>query len=133
MRETEEVSLAPRRAGKGRGRQPNPHLGESLLLQVRNNTLSNQVAGTNNVEDLIVILAHESELESVLCRVNRDGSRFGVAIEAVHHFALDASEVHGLLQSLDDAVVAVQTEAQVSSRLGQLSAPPLERMATARR
>jgi acylphosphatase len=74
------------------------------------------------VEDLIVVLAHKGELEAVFGRVDGNGPRLGVAVEAVDHLALDASEVDGLLQSLDDAVVAVFWRGREEGRVSLLLA-----------
>lgn len=60
------------------------------------------------MQDFVIIFAHQSELESVFCRIDRNGARFGIAIEAVHNFALDASEVYGLLKSFDDTIVTLR-------------------------
>lgn len=84
------------------------YLGETLLLQVGNNALTDQIGRADNVQYLVIILAHEREFESVLCRVNRDRTRFGIAVEAVHDLALDASQVHWLLERFDDAVVTLR-------------------------
>ena len=71
--------------------------------------MPDKVGRANDVKDFVVVLAHEGELEAVFGRVDRDGARLGVAVEAVDDLALDAGKVDGLLERLDDAVVAART------------------------
>lgn len=82
------------------------HLWEALLLEVGDDALTDEVRRPDDVEDLVVIPADEGELEAVLGRVNRDRLRACVAVQAVNDLALDAGEVDGLVESLDDPVVA---------------------------
>ena len=79
----------------------------SLLLEVADDGLSHEVAVSDDLQDLVVILAHEGELESVLGRVNRDRPGLGGTVEAVDNLSLDSGEVDGLLERLDDTVVAL--------------------------
>jgi len=81
-------------------------LGVTLLLEVGDDALSDEVGVSDDLEDLVVVLLRESELESVLGRVDVDGSRSSVSVDAVNDLALDSSEVDGLVESLDDPGVA---------------------------
>ncbi len=80
-------------------------LGVSFFLQVADNALTDEVAGADDLENLVVVLANESELEAVLRRVDGDGSRLGRSVEAVNCGSLHSREVDGLLKGLDDTIV----------------------------
>lgn len=81
------------------------NLGISLLLEVTNNTLSDKVGSSDNLEDFIVVLSDKGELESILCWVDGDGSRLGTSVKAVDDVALDSGEVDGLFKGFDNAVI----------------------------
>lgn len=82
-------------------------LGEALFLQVGDDALSHEIGRANNVQDLVVILPQERQFEAILSGIDGDSSRLGVAIQTVHHLALDAREVDRLFQRLDDAIVPI--------------------------
>jgi hypothetical protein len=82
-------------------------LGIPFLLEITNDTLSNEIGGSDNLEDFIVILPDEGQLESVLGRIDRDGSRFGTSVKAVDDITLDSSQVDGLLKGLDNTVITI--------------------------
>jgi hypothetical protein len=82
------------------------NLGVPLFLQIPNDALPDQIGRSDNLQHLVVVLADERQLESILCRINRDGLRLGRAVEAVHDLALDASKVDRLIERLDDPIVA---------------------------
>lgn len=98
-------------------RREGTYLGESLLLKVGDDALTDKVRGPDDVEDFVVVLAHEGELESVLGGVDRYRARLGVTIQAVYDLALDASEVDGLLERLDDSVVTADGTTSASTPL----------------
>lgn len=81
-------------------------LGVTLLLQVPDDALSDQVGCPNDLQDFVVVLSDEGQLEAVLCRVDRDSSGLGASVKAVDDVALDSGEVDGLLERLYDTVVA---------------------------
>lgn len=83
------------------------NLGVTLLLEITDDALADQVRGSDDLKDFIVVLLDERELESVLCRINSDGPRLCLSVQAVHGRALDSSQVHGLFERLDDTVVTV--------------------------
>lgn len=89
-------------------RRGSTHLREALLLQVRDDALADEVARLDDLQDLVVVVAHERKLEAVLGRIDRDGARARVAVEAVDRLAFDARKVHGLVERTNDAVVAVR-------------------------
>lgn len=69
------------------------------------------------MQDLVVVLPHKCELEPVFRGIDRDRTWLGVAVEAVNHLALNPSEVNGLLEGLDDTVIAaVESHAQPDER-----------------
>jgi hypothetical protein len=57
------------------------------------------------LKDFIVILPDEGQLESILGRIDRDGSRFGTSVKAVNDITLDSGQVDGLLEGLDNTVI----------------------------
>jgi hypothetical protein len=82
-------------------------LGIPFLLEITDNTLSNKIGSSDNLEDFIVILPDEGQFESVLGRINGDGSRFGRSVKAVNDITLDSSQVDGLLEGLDNTVITI--------------------------
>ena len=84
------------------------NLRESLLLEVGDDALAEQVRRPDEVQDLVVVVPDERVLEAVFGRVDGDGAGAGGAVEAVHGFAFDAGEVDGVVEGADYAVVAVQ-------------------------
>jgi hypothetical protein len=80
----------------------------TLLLKVSDDALTDEVGATDDLEHLVIVLPNQRELEPVLCRVYRDRPRLGGAVEAVDDLALDAGEIDGLLERLDDPVVALR-------------------------
>lgn len=81
-------------------------LGISLLLEVSDNALPDQIGVSDDLEDLIVILSHKSKLESVFRRIDGDRSGCTSSVEAMDYLTLYSSKVDGLIESLDDTVVA---------------------------
>ena len=90
-------------------------LGVSLLLEVADNTLPNEIAVSDDLEDLVVILADQGQLKAVLCRVDGDSARFSRSVKAVDDLALDAGEVDRLFERFDDTVITVSRSARVGS------------------
>jgi hypothetical protein len=74
--------------------------------------LSDEVGGSDDLENFIVILADEGKLESVLGRIDGDGSGLGASVQTMDDVALDSSKVDRLLKGLDNAVI---TTSQLSS------------------
>lgn len=97
------------------------NLGIPLLLKVGDNALTDEVRVPDDLEDLIVVFAGERELEAVLGRVDGDGPRGSGSVEAVHDLALDAGEVDGLLEGLDDTVVTAGQLGPAVLRRGKLT------------
>ena len=77
-----------------------------LLLQIRNDALPNQIGVSDDLQNLVVVLLDQGELETVLSRVDLNGSWSRGTVQAVDSGSLDSSEVDGLLQRLDNTVVA---------------------------
>lgn len=90
----------------------------SLLLQITNDTLSDEIAAADDLEHLVIIFADEGQLEAIFRRIDGDSFWPSRTVEAVNNLALHASEVHGLIKSFDDSVVAerVQREDDVYSQ-----------------
>jgi len=82
-------------------------LGISFLLEITNDTLSDKVGRSDDLEDFVIVLSDESQLESVLGRIDSDGSRFGTSVKAVNDITLDSGQVDGLFESLDNTVITV--------------------------
>ena len=76
-------------------------------MQIRNNTLADEVGSPDDMENLVVVVTNKGELEPVFGGINGDGLGPCAAIEAVDRLALDASEIHRLLEGTDDTIVAV--------------------------
>ena len=82
-------------------------LGISFLLEITNDTLSDKVGRSDDLEDFVIVLSDESQLESVLGRIDSDGSRFGTSVKAVNDITLDSGQVDGLLEGLDNTVITI--------------------------
>lgn len=85
-------------------------LGVTLLLQIPDNALADKIAVSDDLQDLVVVLPDQSELESVLGRIDGDGTRLGGAVETVDDLALDASEVDRLVEGFNDAIVTIYVQ-----------------------
>jgi hypothetical protein len=83
------------------------HLGESLLLEIGNDTLAQEIRRANDMKHLFVIVAQQSKLETVFSRVESDRPGSGRAIETVCRFAFDACQIHRIIKGADDAIVSV--------------------------
>lgn len=81
------------------------NLGVALLLQVRNDRLSDKVRVANDLEDLVVVTLGQCLLEAVLGRVNGNGAGLAITVQAVDVLALDARQVDGLIKRTDDSIV----------------------------
>jgi len=82
-------------------------LGISFLLEVTNDTLSDKVGRSDDLKDFIIVLPDESQLESVLCRIDSDGSGLGTSVKAVNDITLDSGQVDGLLKGLDNTIITI--------------------------
>lgn len=85
------------------------YLGEALLLKVCDDALTQEIGRANDVQHLLMVVAKQSELEPIFCRIDRDGPRPSGTVEAVNSLALHTSEVHGVVQGADHAMIAGQT------------------------
>ena len=56
------------------------YLWVAFLLEVGDNTLTDKVGSPDDVQNLLVIPAHERQLEAVFGRVDRDDTRLCVPI-----------------------------------------------------
>ena len=83
------------------------NLGVALLLEVRDDALTDQAGSLDNVEHLIVMALDQRELETVLCRVDCEDLGLRSPVEAVDTLALHTNQVDGVLKSANNTVVAV--------------------------
>jgi hypothetical protein len=83
------------------------YLGETLLLQIGDNTLTQQTRSTNEVQDFVIIVTDERKLESIFRGVNSDGTRPSRAVQTVHNLALDTSQVDWVVKGANNPVVSV--------------------------
>jgi hypothetical protein len=83
---------------------------ETLLLQVRDNALPKQVRRLDDVQHLIVVVPHESELEAIFGRVESDRLRPCGTVEAVNYLALDSSQIDRVIERAYDTVIPVCCE-----------------------
>lgn len=86
--------------------QRETHLWEAFLLQVGNDALTDKIRSPDDMEDLVVVLPHQRQFETILRWIDWDRSRFRVTIEYMDNLSFDASQVDGLIECLDDSVVA---------------------------
>ena len=82
------------------------NLGEPFLLQVCNDTLTQQIRRADNVQHFFMIVPEKCQLETVLRGVDRDRAGPCGPVKAVDRLALDASEVYGVIQRADHTVVS---------------------------
>ena len=83
------------------------HLGETLLLQISDNALAQQIRSANKIQDFVIVVTDERELKSIFCGVNGDGTRPSRTIQTMHNLALDASQVDRVVEGANDPVIAV--------------------------
>jgi len=83
------------------------YLWETLLLQVGDNALAQQIRCTDEIQDFVIIVADKRKLESIFCGINSDGTRPSRAVQTVHNLALDSSQVDWVVKGANDPVVAV--------------------------
>jgi hypothetical protein len=91
--------------GKTEGRDKT-YLGESLLLQIRDDALPEQSRSANDIQHLLVVVLKQRELEAVLRRVEGDGPGACRTVQTMHCLALDAGQVYRVIQRADYAMVA---------------------------
>ena len=82
------------------------YLGEALLLQIRDDTLSQEIRRANNVQHFFMVVAEKCQLETVLSGVDRDRAGSCGPVKAVDRLALDASEVYGVIQRANHTMVS---------------------------
>ena len=82
------------------------YLGEALLLQIRDNTLSQEIRRANNVQHFFMVVAKKCKLEAILCGVDRNRAGSCGPVKAVDRLALDASEVYRVVRGADHTVVS---------------------------
>ena len=81
------------------------NLGVPLLLQIANDALTDKVATSNDLKNLVVVLPDQGKLESVFGRVDGDCFWLCSSVQAVYDLSLDSSQVDWLLERLDNPVV----------------------------
>lgn len=82
-------------------------LGETFLLEIGNDALTNEVRVSDDAENLVVVTLGQRKLESVFGRVDFNRSGLAGSVDTMDGLALDSREVDGLLKRLDDAGIAV--------------------------
>jgi hypothetical protein len=83
------------------------YLWEALLLQISDDALAQQIRRANEIQDFVVVVTDEREFESIFGGINGDGTRPGRTIQAVHGLALDASQIHRVVEGANDPVITV--------------------------
>lgn len=61
------------------------------------------------MQNLLVVVADKSKFEPILGRVDVQSARACASVEVVNLLALDAGEIDGLVQCLDDTIVTIYT------------------------
>lgn len=87
-------------------RRQRTYLGESLLLQVADDALSQKVRILDNVEHFFMVVLEERELEAIFSGVECNGPWPSRAIETVDGLALDTSKVDGVIEGAYNTVIA---------------------------
>ena len=82
------------------------YLGESFLLEICNDALTEQRRSTDDVQHFLVIVLEGRELEAVLRWVESDGPQACRTVKTVDGLALDAGQIYWVIQRADDAMVA---------------------------
>ena len=81
--------------------------GIALLLQVGDDTLSDQLRRSHHVEHFVVLAVDQRQLELEFGRVDVEDARPSFAIETEDAVALDLRDVDRHVERADDAVIAV--------------------------
>lgn len=81
------------------------HLRVPLLLEVRNNALTNEVRVFDDLEHLVVIPLDQSHFKPVLGGVDVEHLRLCLPVKAVYVPTLDLGKVNCLIQRTNDSVV----------------------------
>ncbi len=84
------------------------NFGVALLLQESDDGLTDEVAVLDDGQDVVVLALYQRQLEAELGRVDGDVLRTSRSVETGDGFALDSGKIDGLLERLDDAVVALR-------------------------
>jgi len=79
----------------------------TLLLEVGNDGLPNEVGVPDDVQDLVVLPVNQGELELELGGINADFAGLAVPIERIHRVSNNSSNVERLVKGADDPVVTV--------------------------
>ena len=82
------------------------YLRETLLLQVRNDTLADEVRSFDNVKHLFIIVTEQGKLEAILGRIDGNCPRPSRAIQAMHSPGFNPGQIDRIVQSTNDASVA---------------------------
>mmetsp|Transcript_33211 Transcript_33211/g.93099 ORF Transcript_33211/g.93099 Transcript_33211/m.93099 type:complete len:393 (+) Transcript_33211:382-1560(+) len=82
--------------------------GEALLLEVRDDGLTDQVGPLDNVDEGAVAALHEGQLEHALSDVHRHEAHLALPVQAVQGVPAHGGEVDGHVQRADDTAVTIR-------------------------
>lgn len=81
------------------------HLRVPLLLEVRNNALTDEVRILDDLKHLVIIPLDQSHFKSVFGGINVKHFRLCLPVKAVYVPTLDLGKVNCLIQRTNDSVV----------------------------
>lgn len=84
------------------------HLRVPLLLEVRNNALTNEVRILDDLKHLIIIPLNQSHFKPVFGGIDVKHFRLCLPVKAVYVPTFDFGEVNCLIQRTNDSVVALE-------------------------
>ena len=83
------------------------HLRVTLLLEVRDDALTDQLGVADHVQHLIILPVDQGKLEPVLSGVNGHGAGLAISVEKEDLATSHLGQVDGEVKGSNDAVIAV--------------------------
>lgn len=77
----------------------------ALLLEIGNDTLTNQAGRFDEMKHFIVVPLHQCTLEAEFGRIDVKDLWFGASVKTVNLSSLDLDQVDSLIKSADNAIV----------------------------
>ena len=83
------------------------YLRETLLLQIRDDILSQEIRRANNVQHFFMVVAKKCKLEAILCGVDRNRAGSCGPVKAVDGLAFHPSKIDRVVKRADYSVITV--------------------------
>jgi len=80
----------------------------ALLLKIRDNALTNQAGGLDDLEHFVVVPLDQGKLETVFGGVDLQDLGFSVTVKAIDVASLNLDKVDGLVKGTDNTVIAAE-------------------------